>query len=172
MRHKTADLLRKVMHESRSYMRSQLEQFGLYRGQPKMLYVLSKNDGLTKKELAERFDVAAPTITKMVERLEKKKFVYTKKDDKDRRITRVYICKHGKSVVKDLMDFNDQTTDMVFKGMSDDEVDTLHFLLSKVDENFSEANKENRPEQQKNCTLHHEGCSTECNTQETQSDVE
>jgi len=134
----TIETFRRVTHESMGYMRSKLEIFGLYRGQPKMLYVLSKDDGLTKKELAQRFDVAAPTITKMVERLEKNGFVYTGKDENDKRITRVFISEKGRDVQRKLVKFHDEAADVYFKGMSDEEVETLNTLLLKVRSNIQE----------------------------------
>lgn len=138
MRLETIELFRRVMHDSMGYMRSKLEVYGLYRGQPKMLFLLSKEDGMTKKELAQRFGIAAPTITKMVERMEKNEFVYTRKDDKDKRITRVYISDKGKAVQQELVNFHDEAAEIYFKGMTEEEVETLHNLLSKVRSNIQE----------------------------------
>jgi len=134
----TIEILRRVMHDSMGYMRAKLENFGLYRGQPKMLFMLNKEDGLTKKELAQKFEVAAPTITKMVERLEKKGFIHTRKDEKDRRITRVYIGDQGRNVVKDLISFHDEASEIYFKDMTEEEVETLNTLLKKVKSNINE----------------------------------
>lgn len=138
MRLETIELFRRVMHDSMGYMRSKLEVYGLYRGQPKMLFLLIKEDGMTKKELAQRFGIAAPTITKMVERMEKNEFVYTKKDESDKRITRVYISDKGRTVQRDLVKFHDEAADIYFKDMTEEEVQTLYDLLAKVRSNLQD----------------------------------
>ncbi len=136
MRSETFNMFRRVMHDGMIYSRSKLEIMGLYRGQPKLIKILSEEDGLTKKELAERFDVTAPTITKMVERLEKNEFVFTKKDDKDKRITRVFLSEKGKAIKDQLSDFMEEAVDVYFDGMTDQDVETLHRLLEKVSDNI------------------------------------
>ena len=138
MRQETIEIIRKVMHQNREFARLKLDSLGLYRGQPKLIYILCKNAGLTKKELAQRLDVAAPTITKMVERLEKNNFLYTKKDEKDKRITRVYVSEKGKVVQKELVDFFNESKEVYFKDMTDTEVETLHSLLTKMYKNVEE----------------------------------
>lgn len=143
MRQETLELIRKVIHQNREFSRLKLDSLGLYRGQPKMIYILSKEDGLTKKELAKRFDVAAPTITKMVERLEKNDFVYTQKDEKDKRITRVYISDKGREVKEQLVTFFNESQEVYFKGMTDEEVAVLNTLLTKMCNNVEENIREN-----------------------------
>tara|TARA_Y100000588_G_C13628668_1_gene658535 strand:+ start:124 stop:603 length:480 start_codon:yes stop_codon:yes gene_type:complete len=153
MRQETIELIRKVIHQNREFARLKLDSLGLYRGQPKLIYILCKEDGLTKKELAGRLDVAAPTITKMVERLEKNDFVYTKKDEKDKRITRVYVSDKGKVVQKELVDFFNESKEVYFKDMTDTEVETLYTLLTKISKNVEENIKQNSKgkNRKKNC---------------------
>ncbi len=135
-RENALDIMRKVMHSSGVYMRLQLEALGLYGGQPKVLILLSSEDGLTKKDLAQRFEVTAPTITKMIERLEKNGFVCTKKDADDRRITRVYLEDRGRAILKALKDFKKESQSVYFKDFTDDEVERLHAMLERVRENI------------------------------------
>jgi DNA-binding MarR family transcriptional regulator len=132
----TVDTMRKVMHSSGVYMRTQLEALGLYGGQPKVLILLSSEDGLTKKALAQRFEVTAPTITKMIERLEKNGFVCTKKDTEDRRITRVYLEDRGRAVLKELKVFKQESQDVYFKGFTEEEIALLQTMLERVRENI------------------------------------
>lgn len=137
MRQETLELIRKLIHQNREFARLKLDALGLYRGQPRMLYILAKEDGLTKKDLANRFDVKAPTITKMVERLEKNGFVFTQKDENDRRITRVFISEKGRDVQAQLVEFFNESKEVYFKDMTNDDIETLHRLLTKITDNVS-----------------------------------
>ena len=143
MRQETLELIRKVIHQNREFARIKLDSLGLYRGQPKLIYILSEEDGLTKKDLAKRFNVTAPTITKMVERLEKNDFVYTQKDEKDKRITRVFISEKGRKVQAQLVEFFNESKEVYFKDMTEEDIETLHRLLTKITENVSQSIEEN-----------------------------
>ena len=48
-----------------------LDRFGLYRGQPPLLFELWKQEGLTHTELAARLGITSATITRMIQRMEK-----------------------------------------------------------------------------------------------------
>ncbi len=132
----TLDIMRRVMHSNMIYMRTKLEELGLYGGQPKVILLLSKENGLTKKELSERFEVAAPTITKMIERMEKNGFVYTQKDEEDKRITRVYIADKGLEVLRDLKTLQERISEVYFEGMTEAEIDMFHNYLERVRDNI------------------------------------
>lgn len=96
-----------------------------------------------KKDLAKRFNVTAPTITKMVERLEKNDFVYTKKDENDKRITRVFISEKGRKVQAQLVEFFNESKEVYFKDMTDGDIETLNRLLTKITENVEQNIEEN-----------------------------
>lgn len=136
MKKETIELLHQIIHRNRKYMHAHLERLGLYHGQPRLLYLLGLEDGRTKKELAECIKVSAPTITKMVERMEKNGFVYTAKDAKDNRVSRVYLAEKGKAVLADLDVFRKETKEQYLKGLSDQEVELLHDLLHKIADNI------------------------------------
>lgn len=129
-------ILKKLMHNNGYCLRKSLEKFGLYPGQPKMIDILSKNDGMTKKDLAEKLSVAAPTITKMVERLEKNAFVYSQKDEQDKRITKVYLDSKGYEVLESLKAFTNGLTEIYFKDFSEEEIEVFLNLASRINANI------------------------------------
>ena len=135
-------IMKKLMHNNGRFLRENLENLDLYPGQPKMIRILSQNDGMTKKDLAERLSVASPTITKMVERLEKNGFVYSKKDDHDKRITKVFLDSRGWEVLKELKAFTEEITKVYLKGLSDEEIDLFLKLMDKVNANIEGARQD------------------------------
>jgi len=138
MKLETYDLFNEVSRKSMHIMREKLKSCGLYKGQPKLLFLLNKDDGLTKKEISQRFEIAAPTVTKMVERLENNNFLYTKKDENDKRITRVYISDKGKLIIEEVMGSRIHAADIYFKDLSEEEVEAFNVILKKIRNNISE----------------------------------
>ena len=62
---------------------------GVTFGQWKILTMLSRQDGLTQKEIAERLEVEGPTLIPIIDKLEKEGLVTRKVDRVDRRINRI-----------------------------------------------------------------------------------
>lgn len=129
-------ILKKLMHNNGYCLRKSLDCLGLYPGQPKMIHILSKHDGMTKKDLAEKLSVAAPTITKMVERLENKGFIYSQKDEHDKRITKVYLDAKGHEILEALKASTNGLIEIYFKDFSDEEVALFLNLAQRVNANI------------------------------------
>lgn len=134
----TFELLQKLMRNSHHILRQNLEPYGLYKGQPKILKLLSMHDGLSKKEIASHYDVAMPTITKTVERLQNNGFIYSKLDESDKRVTRVFLTEKGRVTHLELKTFKKQYADIVFKDVSEEDLDEFTRVLSKLLENIEE----------------------------------
>ena len=62
---------------------------GVTYGQWKILTMLSREDGLTQKEIADRCEVEGPTLIPIIDKMEKEGFVTRKVDREDRRINRI-----------------------------------------------------------------------------------
>jgi DNA-binding MarR family transcriptional regulator len=84
------------LHHARAH--TLLEELGLYRGQPLMLYALWEQEGLTHSELAARLQVKPATITKMINRMVKTGFVRRRSDPEDQRVSHVYLTDAGRAI--------------------------------------------------------------------------
>lgn len=77
-----------------------LAELGLHPGQEILLFYLWENDGLIQSELASKMQVEAPTLTKMIHRMEKAGLLERRKDEEDGRICRIYLTMKGRSLQK------------------------------------------------------------------------
>lgn len=75
-----------------------LDGIGAYPGQPPLLLILNKEDGQSQKGLAAKLKLKASTITVMLKRMENGNLIVRKQDDKDQRVSRVYITEKGKEL--------------------------------------------------------------------------
>ena len=66
----------------------QMQELGIYPGQIPVLGLLSYQDGLSQREIAERLHIKPPTVNVTVQRLEKAGFLYREADEKDQRLSR------------------------------------------------------------------------------------
>lgn len=96
----TTYLMVKVARAHRGLVSNALSSLNLHIGQERLLMELWQEDGLTQTELAERLCIEPPTLTKMLNRLEKTKLLEKQKDAKDARISRIFLTKKGYSLQK------------------------------------------------------------------------
>ena len=74
----------------------QMQEVGIYPGQIPVLGLLAYKDGLSQREIAEKLRIKPPTVNVTVQRLEKAGFLYREADEKDQRISRIYLTEKGK----------------------------------------------------------------------------
>ncbi len=125
------------LHHARAHML--LDALGLYRGQPRLLHKLEKQEGLTHTELAELLNVTPPTITKMVQRMEQRGFVARREDPEDQRISRVYLTSAGRAVLSDMHQALDALDEESLAGFTLEERVLLRRLLLQVYQNLLDA---------------------------------
>ncbi|MCU0466447.1 MAG: MarR family transcriptional regulator [Anaerolineae bacterium] len=79
-----------------------LSQFEMYPGQDQILFRLAHEEGLPQSALAEMLCVEPPTVTKMVQRMEKRGWIERRSDPNDARLSRVYLTDAGRDIQADL----------------------------------------------------------------------
>ncbi len=125
------------LHHMRAHM--QLEEIGLYRGQPPVLFHLHHQDGLTLTELVARLQVTPATVTKMVQRLERAGFVTRVPDDEDQRVTRVHLTEAGRDIQYAMRAALYRLEQETFTGFSPEERDLLGSFLQRIRTNLTHA---------------------------------
>lgn len=112
------------------------DKIGVYPGQPPLLFILNKEDGLSQKELAEKLKIKPSTLTVMLKRMESGNLIYKKQDDKDQRIFRVFLTENGKMVCKKSIEIAKSIEEECFGNFTDEEKVELKKMFSKLKDNF------------------------------------
>lgn len=118
------------------------DEIGLHPGQIPLLKLLSKEDGKSHNELASALCVRPSTITMMIRRMEKNKFLLHKTDDKDMRVRRVYITNLGKDALLKAEKIFDKMNQQLFANFSDEELSTMQELILRLQANLQTITKE------------------------------
>jgi DNA-binding MarR family transcriptional regulator len=125
------------LHHHRAH--TLLDEVGLYRGQPPVLFILLEQDGLTQRELAERLEITPATMTKMLQRMEKAGFIQRQPDAHDQRVSRVYLTQQGHDVHARLEEIWQQLNTENFEGFNEEEQVVLRSFLFRIRENLLRA---------------------------------
>jgi DNA-binding MarR family transcriptional regulator len=115
---------------------TELEKIGLYRGQPPLLFALWEKDGRSRKELCKIMELQPATVTKMIKRLENLDFIVSKADEKDARVSRVYLTRKGKEIKGEVEKIYVDLEKQLLSGFSMEEIEILQKMLISIKTNL------------------------------------
>ena len=133
--------LAQVYRAHRSIVRRRFSTLGVQRGQPPLIMILYKQDGLTQTELVDKLCVTPATISNMVKRLERSGFVTRKGDPADERISRVYLTEAGRAMQKKMRENINEIEEHTFQGFTTEEKATLHSFFARIMDNLKDIEK-------------------------------
>lgn len=97
-----------------------------------ILDVLSKNDGLSQREIAELLNIRPQSASEAIASMEGQGLVEKRINELDKRSSLVYITQAGRQRQMDLREERIRNARKIFEPLTDDEKDTLLKLLNKV----------------------------------------
>lgn len=125
-------LLAKLTIAHRNLLEKSVKQIGLHSGQVFVLMELWKQDGQRQIDLAEKLNLAAPTVNKILGGLLDGDYVTRERYEDDGRSTRIFLTDKGENVKEQLeakwAEIEEQTT----MGMSATEALVFKQLLQKL----------------------------------------
>ncbi|MDE2561151.1 MAG: MarR family transcriptional regulator [Sphingomonadales bacterium] len=111
-------------------------EFGVTGPQWRVLVHLDRTPGINQGTLADRLEVEAITVGRMIDRLEKADMVERRPDPADRRAWRLYLRDGAQPLLGQLRTFADEVMREAMAGFSDEEHDQLIDMLERVRANL------------------------------------
>ena len=105
-----------------------------------VLYHLWKLDGLSQQQLCEATFRDKPSITRLVDNLEKLGLVKRVSSKEDRRINKIYLTKEATALQEQTMELANQTLNEALAGVSNGQVEIAKEVLQMVYDNLSASN--------------------------------
>ncbi len=102
-----------------------------------VLYHLWKEDCLSQQELGNRTFRDKPSITRLIDNLEKQSLVKRMPSSTDRRINLVCLTEDAKALQQQTIDLANQTMNEALIGIKKEEIETVKTVLQKVYDNLS-----------------------------------
>ncbi|SCG84294.1 putative HTH-type transcriptional regulator yusO [Proteiniborus sp. DW1] len=116
------------------------DEIGVYPGQPHLLFVLNKEDGLSQSEIATKLDVKPSTVTVMLRRMEKANLIRRYQDTEDQRVTRVYITDEGRETCNKAIKITQKLEEECFGNFTVEEKIILRRLFMQMRANLAAVN--------------------------------
>lgn len=112
---------------------NQLKEYDLTMTQSRVFAFLESKNGLaTQKEIEVFLDVSHPTVVGIVSRMEKKGYLRTWIDEKDKRNKMVQLTEKASGIGTNLREDMQKNEQKLLSPLSDNEIKTLREMLIKI----------------------------------------
>lgn len=128
-----------VIHRyMRRFFESQMKKYDITPPQFEVLMTLWNEDGIVLSELGRRLSRDGPTITGIIDRMEKKKLVTRKRSMRDRRVIQVYLTPYAWEIKENLMSMQMEAGKDVTNNFTQDDLVVLDAMLRRILANIEE----------------------------------
>jgi len=119
-----------------SLFASRLKPYGITPEQWTVLYQVYLQEGINQKELALRSGKDQPSITRILDVLDKKGFVRRKPDPGDRRAYLIYATPAVKQLMNETEPLELSLNDELIAGITDEQLETLDQIMKQINANI------------------------------------
>jgi len=132
-------LLERTQKKVRQYFQKALQanKTGITVDQWIILDRLHRKDGISQNEVAEMTLKDAPTVTRIIDLLCKKKLVERTQDSGDRRRLKLNLTSKGKQKVKEVLPIVQEMREKGWQNLSDEDYSTMIRILDTIYVNFN-----------------------------------
>jgi MarR family transcriptional regulator, transcriptional regulator for hemolysin len=113
------------------------EKVGVTFGQWKVFVMLSMQDGITQKEIANRLGLEAATLIPIIDKMEKEGLVARQVDQADRRNNRIYRTEKADALWDQMIECALKIRKIAVKDISEKHITIMRDSLGKICENLN-----------------------------------
>lgn len=136
-------LVLSIAQKYQDEMERQCTALKLGAGARRVMYHLSLEEGVTQLSLVRATGLKAPTISLILQKMERDGLVNRRTDDLDMRMTRVTLTERGREINHILEKTENRMTEVMNRYITDEESEFVRKLLLKMHENLENEQKEN-----------------------------
>jgi DNA-binding MarR family transcriptional regulator len=129
----TSPLVSLLYRKQTSYLNQKLKDMDLSSGLYPLLVKTYRKGRISQAELAEEIHINESTVTRNLDKLEKKGLI-TKTPEKRKKI--ISVTDKGAEIAKKIMDYDEEWDDIIKKGLNDEEYENFKITLIKICEDL------------------------------------
>lgn len=129
----------RAQYTHRQLMARKMSDHGIPPAQLYCLKEIAHNDGITQRDLAEKLSVSRPTLTVMLQKMERSGLIERTSDSADQRYTHLHVSPRGTAIHDDMHVVLGQMVEDIAGPMSDADKTELARLLRLITDNMNAA---------------------------------
>ena len=110
---------------------------GVTISQWRIISTLTRQPGITQKEIADKVGIEGSTLVPIIDKMEKDGFVKRKLDSEDRRINRIYLTTKADGLWNSMIECALRIRKLSLKEISEEQIKTTLEVLRKISKNLA-----------------------------------
>lgn len=127
-----AEALHLAAHGWRTALDRRLRPLGYSRSRWMALLHVSRNDGITHRELAERLGIEAPTLVRLIDRMENEGLLQRRASVTDRRVKHLHLSATGRKEVERIWASAADLRQEILSELSPTDIETTLNVLQNI----------------------------------------
>lgn len=127
-----AESLHLAAHGWRTALDRRLRPLGYSRSRWMVLLHISREDGITHRDLAERMGIEAPTLVRLIDRMEAEGLLKRYASETDRRVKHLHLLPDGRKEVERIRASAADLRGEILSGLRKSEISTTLDVLQKI----------------------------------------
>ncbi|MDQ0337238.1 DNA-binding MarR family transcriptional regulator [Caldalkalibacillus uzonensis] len=129
--------LKRIVQSLGQAFQMELNSFGLTNAQVSVLLCLISQDGQSQKDIGNHLNIKAPSLTSLVDQLERKELIVRYVDSTDARAKRIFLTESGKKFLNQhFWPLANQLEDQLLAGFTPEEKAMLMTMLNRMRHNL------------------------------------
>ena len=125
-----------IYRQANAFFTKEFSKFGFGSGQYMFMIHLYKNDGISQEELSESINIDKGTTAKAIKKLEELNFITRSKDEKDKRVNRIYLTAKAINIKDDFFKVLSQWENILTSELNHEEIINGLNILNKISQNL------------------------------------
>ena len=131
------EMFMQVVHLHHHRAHNLLNDIGLYRGRPHILFYLQDHRDCSQKQLADHMRLKPATVTVVLGRMEKDELIERRQDEVDARVSRVNITQKGLDLCQKATEQFALLREGMYKDFSQEEIELLLSFYGRMRANLT-----------------------------------
>jgi DNA-binding MarR family transcriptional regulator len=140
--HQLSRSFRRLTRLHRGIVTNYLETYGLYPGQPRLLFIIDEEPGLTLSRLVQASDQTKEAISVSIRRLEETGYIRRERNPSDQRERFLYLTDKGKETADIIHAEFHRINDAMFEPLNEQEKVILEGMFERMTQRLDAFDKE------------------------------
>lgn len=119
-----------------------LKDTGIHPKQVPLIGLVYHKEGISQKEISQALQISPPTVAVSIKRLEKAGIIERRADERDQRLSRIFLTREGRSVTEKVRECIKEKEKLLFQGFSESEICLLRRFFLQMIQNLEEDGNE------------------------------
>lgn len=132
-----------IARQIRSLFDYQIGKEGVTRSQWTMIAVVARNPGATQRTISETLEISEASAGRLIDRLCHEGLLERRARANDRRAYSIHLTEQGENILGQLSRVGREMEEMLFAGLSGEELQNLSHLMGRIYDNLTELRERN-----------------------------